>query len=121
MATTGSFSRGSGVLSVFGDAIDNTIVASRDAAGNILINGGAVAIAGDRPTVANTAFIQVFGQGGNDTISVDETNGAMPATQIFGGDGNDTLTVKLRQRRAVRPGRQRHALGQGRRRSAVRR
>jgi Ca2+-binding RTX toxin-like protein len=92
MATTASFSRGSGVLSVFGDAIDNTIAASRDAAGNILINNGAVAIAGDRPTVANTAFIQVFGQGGNDTIRVDEANGAMPAVQLFGGDGNDTLT-----------------------------
>ena len=91
MATTASFSRGSGVLSVFGDRIDNTIVASRDAAGNILINGGAVPIAGDRPTVANTTLVQMFGQGGNDTIQVDETNGAMPAAHLFGGDGNDTL------------------------------
>jgi Ca2+-binding RTX toxin-like protein len=92
MATTALFSQGSGVLSVFGDAIDNTIVASRDAAGNILINGGAVTIIGDRPTVANTTLIQMFGQGGNDTISVDEANGAMPAAQLFGGAGNDTLT-----------------------------
>jgi Ca2+-binding RTX toxin-like protein len=89
MATTAVFSQG--LLSVFGDNLDNTIVASRDPAGKILINGGAVAITGGQPTVANTAMIQVFGTGGNDTISVNEANGAMPAAQLFGGAGNDTL------------------------------
>ena len=92
MAVTASFSPRTGTLSVFGDAIDDSIVASRDAAGNILINHGAVTILGGTATVANTSLIQVFGQGGNDTISVDESNGAMPAAQLFGGDGNDTLT-----------------------------
>ncbi len=91
MATNASFSRGSGVLTVFGDAIDNTIAASRDAAGNILINKGAVAIAGGQPTVGNTSVIQAFGQAGNDTISLDESNGALPAANLFGGAGNDTL------------------------------
>jgi Ca2+-binding RTX toxin-like protein len=65
---------------------------SSDAAGTILINGGAVPIQGGTTTVANTGLIQAFGQGGNDTISLDETNGALPAAQLFGGDGNDTLT-----------------------------
>src|SRR5437868_6250413 len=92
MAVTASFSPRTGTLSVFGDAIDDSIVASRDAAGNILINHGAVTILGGTATVASTSLIQVFGQGGNDTISVDESNGAMPAAQLFGGDGNDTLT-----------------------------
>ena len=32
-----------GVLSVFGDAADNNVVVNRDAAGRILVNGGAVA------------------------------------------------------------------------------
>jgi Ca2+-binding RTX toxin-like protein len=91
MATTATFSQGAGVLSVFDDNIGHTIVTSRDAAGNILVNGGAVAVAGGRPTVANTGIIQVFGQGGNDTISLDETNGALPAAQLFGGADNDTL------------------------------
>src|SRR3984957_4772269 len=91
MTIKANFSAGSGVLSVFDDNLDNTIVASRDVAGNILINGGAVAVTGGQPTVANTAMIQVFGTGGNDTISVNETNGAMPAAQMFGGIGNDTL------------------------------
>jgi Ca2+-binding RTX toxin-like protein len=89
-AVTASFS--SGVLTVFGDANSNTIVISRDAAGKILVNGGAVAVVGGTATVANTAQIQVFGQGGNDTITDSETNGALPATHLFGGAGNDTLT-----------------------------
>jgi len=46
-----------GVLTVLGDAADNSITISRDAAGRILVNGGAVAILGGAPTVANTALI----------------------------------------------------------------
>ena len=92
MAITASFLSGARVLSVFGDATGNRITASRNAAGNILINGGAVTVLGGNPTVANTDLIQLFGQAGDDTIAIDETNGPMPAAQLFGGDGNDTLT-----------------------------
>jgi len=92
MAITASFLPGARVLSVFGDAASNRITASRNVAGNILINGGAVAVVGGSPTVANTDLIQLFGQGGDDTITVDEANGPMPTAQLFGGDGNDTLT-----------------------------
>jgi Ca2+-binding RTX toxin-like protein len=87
MATRATFSPGAGLLSVFGDNLDNTIVASRDAAGTILINNGAVSIAGGQPTVANTATIQVFGQAGNDILLGKGGN-----DMLFGGDGNDTLT-----------------------------
>jgi Ca2+-binding RTX toxin-like protein len=90
MAIVASFS--AGVLSVFGDSLDNSIVISRDAAGNILVNGGAVAILGGTSTVANTSLIQVFGQAGNDTIQLNESNGALPKAILFGGDGNDVLT-----------------------------
>src|SRR5436305_3381151 len=92
MAIKAIFSSTSGVLSVNDDSLDNTIVASRDAAGRILVNGGAVNVVGGTPTVANTSLLQVLGTGGNDTISVNEANGAMPAAQLFGGDGNDILT-----------------------------
>jgi Ca2+-binding RTX toxin-like protein len=34
----------------------------------------------------------VFGQGGNDTVTLNEANCALPAVQLFGGGGNDTLT-----------------------------
>jgi Ca2+-binding RTX toxin-like protein len=92
MAINANFSQGTGVLSVRGDEHGNTITASRNAAGQIFVNGGAVAIGGDLPTVANTTEIQVFGGGGNDTISLDQTNGPLPAAQLFGGAGNDVLT-----------------------------
>src|SRR5215813_8317658 len=92
MAVKASFFPTAGLLSVFGDSLDDTIVTSRDAAGQILVNGGAVPITSGHATVANTALIQVFGQGGNDTITLDEANGALPAAQLFGGAGNDTLT-----------------------------
>jgi Ca2+-binding RTX toxin-like protein len=92
MAIKASFSPGAGLLSVFGDDLADQITLSRDAAGRILINGGAIPVLGGQPTVANTALMQVFGQGGNDTITLDESNGALPAAQLFGGNGNDTLT-----------------------------
>ena len=92
MAITASFLPGTGVLTEFGDATDNTIVTSRNAAGTILVNGGAVSVVGGNPTVANTGTIQVFGQAGNDTITLDESNGALPAANLFGGAGNDTIT-----------------------------
>jgi Ca2+-binding RTX toxin-like protein len=91
-AVTASFSPGAGVLSVFGDNLDNTITLSLNAAGNILVNNGAVQVVGGSPTVANTALIQTFGQGGNDAITLSETNGVLPRANLFGGAGNDTLT-----------------------------
>src|SRR5678816_2960520 len=91
-AVTAAFLAGAQSLSVFGDAQNNAITISRDAAGNILVNGGAVAVQGGSPTVANTTLIQVFGQAGNDTITLNEANGALPRANLFGGPGNDTLT-----------------------------
>ena len=81
-----------GVLTAIGDHRGDTITAARDAAGNILINGGAVSIDGGQPTVANTTLVQAFGGSGDDTISLDESNGVLPAAQLFGGRGNDMLT-----------------------------
>jgi Ca2+-binding RTX toxin-like protein len=81
-----------GTLAVFGDNQANTIEVSRDAAGTILVNGGAVAVRGGAPTLANTTLLQVFGEGGNDTITLNEANGALPKANLFGGAGNDILT-----------------------------
>jgi Ca2+-binding RTX toxin-like protein len=88
--TTATFS--SGVLTVSGDGADNSIVISRNAAGTILVNNGAIAVTGGTPTVANTALIRVVGLGGNDVITLSEVNGALPAARLFGGAGNDTLS-----------------------------
>src|SRR5688572_13844529 len=92
MAVIATFQAQTGTLTVFGDNLDNNITLSRNAAGNILVNGGAVAVTGGTPTVANTALMQVFGQGGNDAVALSETNGALPRANLFGGSGNDTLT-----------------------------
>src|SRR5215204_2884356 len=93
MAITSNFLPGSQLLSVFDDSLDNNITVSRNAAGSILVNGGAVPVLGGQPTVANTSLIQVFGQSGDDAITLNEANGALPAARLFGGAGNDTLTA----------------------------
>ncbi len=80
-----------GTLAVFGDNLDNSIEVSRDAAGALSVNGGAVKIYGKAPTVANTRSIQIFGLGGDDRLALNETNGALPSARLYGGDGNDTL------------------------------
>ena len=90
MAITANFN--SGLLSIFGDSLLNSIIVGRNAAGLILVNGGAVSIVGGAPTVANTSQIQIFGQAGSDTISLNEINGALPRVNLFGGAGNDLLT-----------------------------
>jgi Ca2+-binding RTX toxin-like protein len=91
MAVTASYIPTSKLLSVFGDGNSDSINISRDAAGKLLVNGGAVNIKGGTATVANTNLIQVFGQNGADTITLDESNGALPPANLFGGAGNDTL------------------------------
>jgi Ca2+-binding RTX toxin-like protein len=91
MTITSSFDPVAGVLTTIGDDLDNTITTSRDAAGNLLVNGGAVPISGGAATVVNTSLISVSGQDGNDLIMFDERNGALPAAILDGGDGNDTI------------------------------
>ena len=89
---TADFNAGTGILTITGDDLPNVITVSRNAAGAILVNGGAVTIRGGTPTVANTTLIQIFGKEGDDQLTLDEANGALPAAQMFGEGGNDTLT-----------------------------
>ncbi|MBO0879536.1 MAG: hypothetical protein J2P17_04025 [Mycobacterium sp.] len=81
-----------GTLVVTGSSGDDTIVVSRDAAGKLLVNGGAVAVLGGTATVANTTVVEIFGLDGNDNLSLNEANGALPGSLMFGGGGDDTLT-----------------------------
>jgi RTX calcium-binding nonapeptide repeat (4 copies) len=91
-AVTATFSPQAGILTVFGDALGNNITLGRNPAGQLLINGGAVSVTGGTPTVANTSLIQIFGQNGNDNLTLDESNGGLPRVNMFGGTGNDVLT-----------------------------
>ncbi|MGI9428697.1 MAG: calcium-binding protein [Bythopirellula sp.] len=91
LAVTASFSAAGGLLQVTGDNFDNIIEISRAANGNILVNDGQVAIVGGIPTVNNTTVILASGLDGNDSILLNEFNGALPQATLLGGDDNDTL------------------------------
>ena len=52
-----------GVLTIVGDGADNALTVSRNAAGAILVNGGAIWSSAATPTVANTQPITVLGLG----------------------------------------------------------
>src|SRR5262249_8818807 len=90
MAIHAIFNPATGVLVETGDDLGNTITTSSNAAGEILVNNGAVSIDGGQPTIANTTEIVVFGGSGDDTISLG--NAALPPAQLIGGHGNDVLT-----------------------------
>jgi Ca2+-binding RTX toxin-like protein len=85
------FNAASGILTVIGDELANTISVGRDAAGTILVNGGAMPITGGPATVTNVVLVEVFGRGGDDHLTV-ETASGLPPMHLFGEAGNDTLT-----------------------------
>ena len=91
MPISASYSSVTRRLTALGDNLANSITFTRDVAGTIFVNGGAVPISGGISTVANTDFIDVFGQDLNDVITLDQTNGNLPAANLSGGNGNDTL------------------------------
>ena len=92
MAITAAIKR-LGVLSVSGDNSGSPITISRDAAGQIFVNDGAVPISGKViATVDNITVIKVAGARGNDTIVFDETNGPLPPAVVNAGGGADTVT-----------------------------
>ena len=106
MAISSSF--GAGVLTLTGDALDNTIQASRDAAGAILINGGAVVTQGGPPTIANTSVMNIAGNDGADTITLSETNGALPSgfdLRVASAKTRSASTAPLRASVSSAPGR----------------
>ncbi len=102
-----------GILSIFGDALNNTITVSRDAAGTILVNGGAVADPGrhaDRrqhgadpglrpgrqrhhhPRTRRTARCR--GRTSSAAPATTRSPAAPATTMLFGQAGNDTLLGK---------------------------
>ena len=92
MTIRATFAAQTRTVLVDGDTANNNLAISRDAAGHILANGGAVAITGGVPTTGNTSLIVANGGAGNDHIALDETNGALVAAQLSGGNGDDVLT-----------------------------
>ena len=91
MSITGKFLHNQHELLLTGDDSDNHITVSRDVAGHLFGNGGAIHFSPDA-TADNTDLIRVNAGDGNDVVTLDQTNGALPAAQLLGGDGNDSLT-----------------------------
>ena len=92
MSFNARFQAHPGHLMFHGDNGDGSLTISRDSAGDLVGNGGTVPIDGGVATVINTDLITAFGGAGNDVITLDETNGILPAARLFGGAGDDTLT-----------------------------
>ena len=92
MSIIGKFQPHSRQLLFVGGNSNDSITIGRDGSGHVFANGGAVPISGGTPSVTNVDLIRVLGNGGDDVITLDETNGPLPAARLFGGAGDDTLT-----------------------------
>ena len=112
-ATIAHFNKGHAVLTIFADSGANAVTVGRDAAGAILVNGGAVRIHGARATVRNVDRIVVFGRYGNDRIALDEANGPLPSAVLVGGAGDDLLIGGSGADRLVGGGGNDNLLGSG--------
>ena len=126
-------------LTALGDALSNSIIFTRDAREPCSSMAVPCRSPAARPTIANTDLIEAFGLDLNDVITLDQTNGTLPAADLFGGNGNDILTGgsngdilngdagvdtllgQGRDRPAVRRRRRRHAGRRRRQRHHVRR
>jgi Ca2+-binding RTX toxin-like protein len=80
-----------GVLTVVGTEGADSFVVGTTANGNIVVNGGAVAIAGGTPTLANTVLVVLQGLGGDDQLVISSVGGPLPDARISGGPGADVL------------------------------
>ncbi len=89
MSITAFYVPGTNTLAILGDNSNNVISVGRNSAGGLVINNGAVRISG--ASNSNPSRISIFGFGGNDTLTIDETNGKMPQAFLIGGSGDDTL------------------------------
>jgi Ca2+-binding RTX toxin-like protein len=77
------------LLTITGDSAANSLTVGHTAAGAITLNG--TEVLGGTATTANVSDIVMDGGAGNDTLRLDETNGAMPRIKFLGGEGNDQL------------------------------
>ena len=92
MAIKATFSPAAQTLTVFGDDHKNATTVSSQCCRYPSGQWRRRPVTGGQATVANTTEIEMFGLAGDDTITLDESNGALPSAQLFGGDGNDILT-----------------------------
>src|ERR1044072_85863 len=92
MAVTASFAND--LLTIIADALDNNVEASRNAAGQILVNGGAGNVVGGTPTLGNTRLIPAFGQGRGASARGPARRQATAALPRPGGRGGDERAAR---------------------------
>ena len=74
-----------GFFEVTGDGADDVVTIFIDqSAGTVRVNGD---------TYPNALFVNVYGNGGNDQISVSGTGGTPIGVAVQGGDGDDVLSL----------------------------
>src|SRR5262249_52701440 len=78
-------------LYVTGNNAANTFVISRTPGGVVLVNNNRVPTPTGWLRMGQLSKIVANGKGGDDTITLDETNGPLRKAVLRGGDGNDTL------------------------------
>jgi Ca2+-binding RTX toxin-like protein len=88
-APTITFSEG--VLTINGDAGRNGLTVGHTPAGIVTLNGKEVVVLGRTVPVADVQLVRMDGGAGDDILSFDETNGAMPPGNFDGGEGRDFL------------------------------
>src|SRR5918998_1674414 len=104
MAITSSFLPGASLLSVLGDVNDNGVTISRNAAGAILVNGGADLLfggVGNDVLTGGDGDDQMFGEAGNDRMvwnpgddsDLMEGGAGTDTAEVNGGNGGETFTV----------------------------
>jgi hypothetical protein len=79
-----------GVLTINGDATRNGFTVGRTISGVLTLNG--TPVLNGQVTVDNVAIIAMDAGEGNDTLRIDNTNGALPPAKLVGGAGNDQIT-----------------------------
>jgi Ca2+-binding RTX toxin-like protein len=77
------------LLTITGDSTNDSLTVGRTPAGVLTLNG--TPVLGGTATTSNVLDIVMDGGAGNDTLRVDESNGAMPRLEFHGGAGNDQL------------------------------
>lgn len=95
---TAVFTPGSGVLSVFGDSGDNTIVNGGGGAEQFTVTANGTRVRFDRLNpppfsieIGTTENLVLYANGGNDTFSATGNLAALVALTVDGGPGDDTL------------------------------
>jgi Ca2+-binding RTX toxin-like protein len=91
MTINTDFSLQHNTLTIKGDNTNNLITLGRNASGDLTLNDSVLHLPRSRQSDDSSLQIVIKGKGGDDTLKIDTSRGAINNVSIFGGDGNDTI------------------------------